>query len=257
MTLFDTHFHIYEPETMPEILETAAKSNVRYLAAIGTDETDSAHLIKLTEDLPNVCCTIGVHPHEAAKAPLNNSFWKTLANHDTVRAVGEIGLDYYYEHSDRNAQWTAFEFFLELAAEVNLPAVIHCRDAYDDCAAILRDNLQNNQSFVIHSYSGTPEWADEIMELSPNAFFSFNGMVTFKKADNIREALARIPLDRVLLETDAPYLAPVPHRGKPNHPAYVLHVAERIALEKDCSLEEIAEITTANGQRFFDFYVNP
>jgi len=166
-----------------------------------------------------------------------------------VVAVGEIGLDYHYEHSPRNRQQEVFRRFLQLAGERNLPAAIHCRDAFADCLAILDETLLPGQRFEIHSFTGTPAEAEQV--LARGAFLSYNGMATFRRAENIRETLAVVPLERLLLETDAPWLAPVPYRGKRNVPAYLRDIAVQIAETKQVSLDTLAEITTRNACDFF------
>ena len=247
--LFDTHFHI-EPEDDPDaLLADARQAGVEYFLAVASTLAEARRLVDVADTFENTFTTVGVHPHEAAGFDGDIEPYRQLARLPAVKAIGEIGLDYHYEHSPRDRQKEVLRTFLQLAAEENLPSVIHCRDAYDDCLRVLHETLADGQAVEIHSFTGDPDWARKVLALG--AMFSFNGIVTFKKAHNVRRALDVIPLDRLLLETDAPYLAPEPYRGKRNTPVYLPAIAERIAAEKGRAPDDIAAITTDNGRRFF------
>ena len=193
--------------------------------------------------------TVGIHPHDAAKATeASYERLRELAAHPRVVAIGEIGLDYYYDHSPRAVQRDVFIRQLNLARETGLPFVVHSRDASDDIMAILRDYGKGLPG-LLHAFTGSAPMADECMALG--YFISVGGMVTFKNAGAIRDAIADVPLERMLLETDAPYLTPVPLRGRRNEPAYVRHVAEFIAAQWGIDVAEIAPVTTDNARRFF------
>jgi len=247
--LFDTHLHLTPDDDAVELLAKARAVGVKHFVAAAGDFEDAVRAVAVACENDDLFATVGLHPHEARLFADDLVRYRRLAEHEQVVAIGEIGLDYYYDHSPRDVQRRVFSAFLTLAGEMRLPSVIHCRDAHDDCLAILRDTLAPGQSFVVHSYTGTPEWAEEALALG--AMFSFNGMVTFKKADNIRAALRAVPLDCLLLETDSPYLAPVPHRGKRNQPAYVADVARGVADVLDLPFADIAQRTTDNALRFF------
>ncbi len=247
--LFDTHFHIEENDDCATIIEEANEAGVKYLAAIAADLDESRRIAPLRSAHQNLFTSIGLHPHSAAEFDGSLEPFEQLLDEFGADAVGEIGLDYFYEYSDRKKQREVFGTFLEFAARTGQPAVIHCRDAYEDCLPILREFAKRLKSFVVHSYTGPVEWLDKFLELG--AFISFNGIVTFKRAENVREVLRLTPMNRLLLETDAPYLAPTPFRGKTNRPALMVHTARFIADFLDVDLDELARTTTANA---FDFF---
>lgn len=249
LELFETHFHIGPGDSVQALTSSAREVGVTRFIAVAGNLEDAERLPGVAAAHDRLYCTAGVHPHDAEKYSGDiNPFRRLLALPPTV-AVGEIGLDYYYKFSDPSTQRRVFTEFLSLAREVRLPAVIHCRDAYEDCLEILRDFADADSRLEIHSFTGTPEWAEELLDLG--AYFSFNGIATFQNAENVREALRIIPVDRLLLETDSPYLAPVPYRGQKNQPAYLVEVARKVAEVKEISLEELARVTTANAVSFF------
>jgi TatD DNase family protein len=225
----------------------------RFLVA-GTDEQDSRRALAVAAAEPGVVAAVGVHPHVARAAGGLASFRELLAAPKAV-AVGEIGLDYYYDHSPRPDQRRVFVAFLGLAAEVGRPAIVHCRDAFDDCLPMLREAAATGVRLLVHSFTGTPAQAEQVLGFG--ALVSFNGMVTFPKGDNIRAALAVVPVERLVLETDSPYLAPVPYRGRRNQPAYVVEVGKRVAEEKRLPWQDLARVTTDNALRFFGMRVAP
>ncbi len=277
MKLFDSHFHYYnrkkDKKTAEEIIVTpqdyyneVKSEQLAYMLCCGGDLETTEMSQQFAEEISNSFFAAGVHPHEAeafVKKYENNlqnalSEFNKFIGHEKLVAVGEIGLDYFYEHSERMIQCSVMENFLEFALENDLPAIIHCRDrdetnnaqAYHDAYKLLSDFKKDGGRFEIHCFAGTPHWCDEFLALS--AMIGISGIVTFPKATNIREILPLIPNDRLLIETDSPYLAPVPFRGKENKSCYVIEVAKRIAQEKNMSIEEIAEITTNNAFSFFN-----
>ena len=250
MLWFDTHFHI-DLEKAPrahDIIEGARQAHVGLMLLQGTSLEDCPQTISLAEQEDGVYATTGLHPH-TADTPYDRAQFLELASHPKVKAIGEIGLDYYYDFGDRAKQRLMFADFLKLAVETNLPAVIHSRDAFEDTFTIVQDNLPPGHPFEIHSFTGTVD--ESLQWLQAGAMLSVNGMVTFKKADNVREILHHIPLDRLLLETDSPYLAPIPLRGQENTPANIPLIGAKVAEELGLSVEQVADLTTANGQRFF------
>jgi TatD DNase family protein len=256
MELFDTHFHYYDKEQTPqEYYESIKIPELKYLMAAGADFEESRTAQRFAEEIENSWFAAGVHPHSAAEFE-NIGTFEEFRGHDKLAAIGEIGLDYFYDNSPRKIQRSVMEQFLALALQWNLPAIVHLRDAdekfdaYADGLAMLKDFAGDGGRFVVHCFSGTPGWAEKFLELG--AFLGVTGIVTFPRAINIRETLQVIPDERLVIETDSPYLAPVPYRGKTNNPGYVIKVAEKIAEERDRSLEEIAELTTSNALRLFN-----
>ena len=256
MELFDTHFHYYAVVTPSEYYDRAAAAGVKYLLAAGSTLEESRRSMRFADEIENSWFSCGIHPHEAEKSGARPcEAFAEFRNHPKLVAIGEIGLGYFYEHSERNIQKRVFGEFLKMALEWKLPAMIHCRDkdgcfdAYSDAFEMLKDFNSDGGSFVVHCFSGTPEWAEKFLEL--DAYMGITGIVTFPKAVNIRENLKVIPLERLLLETDTPYLAPIPYRGKENHSAYLVEIAKKTAAEKNLPLNEFSSITTDNAFKFF------
>lgn len=256
MELFDTHFHYYGSVPPEEYYERAAAAGVKYLLAAGSTLEESHRSMLFAEKIADSWFSCGVHPHEAEKSGEHPcEAFSEFRGHSKLVAIGEIGLDYFYEHSEREVQRRVFADFLKLSLDWNLPAIVHCRDkdgsfdSYSDSLSMLKDFYADGGRFVVHCFSGTPEWAEKFLELG--AYLGITGIVTFPKAVNIRETLNVIPMERLLLETDTPYLAPVPYRGKENHSEYLIEVAKRTAAEKNITVEELSSITTANAFKLF------
>ena len=267
MELFDTHFHYYGESSPGEyfrnVLAAAAVPpqgrlcvpERLWLMAAGGDYLESCRSRLFAQAVETAFFAAGVHPHNAEKYLAEQNDFLEFRNHPKLKAIGELGLDYFYEHSTHEAQKEVFARFLELALDWNLPAIVHLRDrdrewnAYEDGYELLAPFAERGGRFVVHCFSGTPDWARKFLSLG--AYLGVTGMVTFNRAQNIRESLAVIPDERLLIETDSPYLAPVPHRGTENHPGFLALIAARVAEERGRSLEEIAALTTANGMRFY------
>jgi TatD DNase family protein len=248
--LVDTHCHLGDAAFAADVaavLVRATAAGVGHVVVVGESPEAAAAALELAGKDQAVSATAGVHPHLASTWSKAGAAWLTeLLRDERVVAVGEMGLDYHYDNSPRDRQRAAFEAQLALAARVGKPAVIHARDADADVAAILRN--QPDALAILHSFSS----GDVLLEagLALNHYFSFSGMVTFKSWCR-DDMLRRVPLERVLLETDAPYLAPVPHRGKRNEPAWVVEVAKRVAEVIGVSVDEMGRITTENAIRVF------
>ena len=252
MNLVDSHCHLDDPkfdEDRDQAIERARAAGVDRLMAIGTGNgpPDLEAAIRLAERYPFVYATIGVHPHDASKAA-DDTFaqLERLARRPKVLGVGEIGLDYHYDFSPRDVQRQVFERQLELAGEAGKPIVIHTREAWDDTLGVLRKWTGGG---IMHCFTGDRKQATEALDLGFH--LSFGGVLTFPKAEEVREAARMAPDDRLLVETDCPYLAPVPHRGKRNEPAFVVETVRRLAEVRRRTAEEIAEVTTANWERLF------
>ena len=251
MRLVDSHVHLDDAKfdgDREETIERARAAGVEVMLAIGTGDgpPDLEAAIRLADRFECIYATIGVHPHDASKATAET--WTrmgALAAHPKVVAVGEIGLDYHYDFSPRETQRAAFERQLELAAEWGKPVVIHTREAWDDTLEILRAHWQGGG--IMHCFTGDEAQARQALDLGFH--LSFGGVLTFPKADGVRQAARLAPADRLLVETDCPYLAPVPHRGKRNEPAWVKETAQRLAEVRGCSLEAVAEATAKNFAR--------
>ena len=244
----DTHCHTQEQmvETgSDELLERARAAGVGRFVVIGTDVDTSTQAIEIASQHPDVWATVGLHPHDAVKGA---STIAHLATAPRVVGIGECGLDYHYENSPRADQITAFEEQIALAKQHDLTLVIHTRDAWQDTYDVL-DAQGMPGNVIIHCFSGGPEEARQCLDRG--AYLSFSGIVTFKNAGDLREAAALCPLDRILTETDAPFLAPVPHRGRPNEPAHVAVVGTALADLRGIAPAEFAGITTANALRAF------
>jgi TatD DNase family protein len=250
--LADSHCHLDDTKFDPdrdEVVERALAAGVERMLAIGTGNgpPDLAAAIRLAERYPFMRATAGVHPHDASKAtPGTFDELRRLADHPKVAAVGEIGLDYHYDLSPREVQRSVFARQLEIAAEAGKPVVIHTREAWEDTVRLLAQ-ARVEQAGIMHCFTGDSEQARQALDLG--LYIAFGGVVTFPNADSVREAARIVPDDRLLIETDCPWLAPVPHRGKRNEPALVVEVARRLAAVRGTSLEEIAALTTGNFER--------
>jgi TatD DNase family protein len=256
MHLTDSHAHLEFQQfdaDRAEMLARAREAGVGTLLAIGSGSgparLDAA--LPFAEQYPWIYATIGIHPHEAKLATeAHFAVLDKLARHPRVIAWGEMGLDYFHDYSPREAQHAVFRRQLEQARAARLPVVIHCRDAWDDCLGVLKEAwASSGLGGILHCFSGTLDHATAGMDMG--FLVSFAGNVTFPKAQPLRDLARRVPLDRLLIETDAPFLAPVPHRGRRNEPAYVVEVARTLANVRNLSAAEIAAATTANFRRFF------
>ncbi|HET9689705.1 MAG TPA: TatD family hydrolase [Acidimicrobiales bacterium] len=252
----DSHCHVpSEGLAAPaeEVLAAAAAAGVTRAVTVGTDAEHSAAAVAAARDLGGrhgveVWATVGLHPHDASQGVATIEPLLADPGRDRVVAVGECGLDYFYEHSPRQAQREAFAAQIALATRLDLALVIHTRDAWADTFDVLAAEGVPART-VIHCFTGGPDEARRCLDLG--AFLSFSGIVTFKNAGDVRAAAALCPLDRVLVETDAPFLAPVPHRGKPNAPALVPLVGAAVAAQLGVDVETVAAATTANAAAAF------
>ena len=251
MKLIDSHCHLDDEQfaaDREQVIERARAAGVTRLLAIGTGDgpPELEAGIRLAESYPFVDATVGVHPHHAVKAgPETFRRLKELLRHPKVLALGEIGLDYHYDFSPRGAQRDVFVEQLRLAGEAAKPIVIHTREAWEDTIRLLRENW--NGDGIMHCFTGGPAEAEQALALGFH--LSFGGMVTFPKAEQVRAAARLAPDDRLLVETDAPYLAPVPKRGKRNEPAFLVETVHKLAEVRRTDAERVAQITTRNFER--------
>jgi TatD DNase family protein len=248
--LVDTHCHLADAAYAPDradVLDRAWAAGVVHVVVIGESPEASDRALALADGEERLSTTAGIHPHEASRWSPDTAAWlRDRLLSPRVVAAGEMGLDYHYEHSPRSAQRTAFEEQLALASKAAKPAVIHAREADDDVAAVLRN--QPGVTAILHSFSSGPGLLRAGLLL--RHYVSFSGMVTFKNW-RLDQAILETPLDRLLVETDGPYLAPVPHRGKRNEPAFVRQVAERIAAVRGLPTDEVIARTGENAARVF------
>jgi TatD DNase family protein len=248
--MIDSHCHLDDAAfdaDREETIQRALDAGVEMMVAVGTGKgpPDLEAGVRLAEAHPQFLATVGVHPHDAAKAtPDTFTRLEELLARPKVVALGEIGLDYHYDFSPREVQREVFAEQLRIAVRHHKPIVIHTREAWDDTLALLNEHSATG---IMHCFTGNVEQAEQSLALG--FYISFGGVVTFPKATELHEAARTVPLDRILIETDAPYLAPVPRRGKRNEPAFIVHTAQRLAELRGITLDEIGRITTENFRR--------
>lgn len=256
MNIFDTHAHYYDKRFAEEYeggvdgaIEAALNGGVSHIVNIGTNLDSSRTCLALAEKYPSLYAAVGIYPHEAVYADIEEAITMLgeLLKHPKAVAIGEIGLDYHWDDVDKETQKRFFERQLILAEETGYPVVIHDREAHGDCLERIRQHPK--VTGIFHSYSGSAEMVKELVKLG--WYISFSGVVTYKNAAKTKEAAAATPLDRLLIETDCPYLPPVPHRGKINHSTYLVHTVAELAAIQGVSDEELIRITAENAKRVF------
>lgn len=257
MRIFDTHCHINSEEydnILEEVINRAHNQNVSDMMIIGTDLNSSKKAIEIATKYDNLYASIGIFLTDLARMKDNDlEELEKLAIHKKVKAVGEVGLDYHYDEINKEQQKEYFVYFLKLANKYHLPVIIHTRDADLDTLTILKENKNLLQDGgIMHCFSGSKEMAKEYIKLG--FYISFAGPITFKNADRTREVVQSIPLDRLLVETDSPYLTPVPFRGKMNEPKNTYYTLEMMAKLHNLSIEEMASITYNNSLKVFKIY---
>ena len=252
--LVDSHCHldyVTSGEELDAVVTRARSAGVGAFLTISTRLVRFPGVLAIAERYEDVWCSVGVHPHEADSEPdVTVRRLAELGAHPKVVGIGETGLDYHYEHSPRDVQQRSFRTHVAAARETGLPLIVHSRNAEADTARILAEEYRAGvYGGLLHCFSATRQLAEKALEIDFR--ISFSGIVTFKNAEEVREAARIVPLDRLLVETDSPFLAPVPHRGKTNEPAYVVHTAGKVAELKGMTAPELAAATTAN---FFDLF---
>ncbi len=251
--LIDTHCHLDDKrfdKERQEMIARARNEGVSRFITIGCGISNSTRAMGLAMVHSDIYFSAGIHPHEAEKAPDNFvEQLHTLASHPKCVAIGECGLDYYYNHSPKEIQLRVFENQIQLAHKLQKPLVVHVRDAWDDCIALLKKYEQQRSKTIIHCFTGSLEQAKAMIEM--DCILSISGVVTFKEPGALHEVVTQIPLEHLLVETDSPYLAPLPHRGKRNEPSFVFFVAKKIADLRGIPVEEVIFQTGKNAQRVF------
>jgi TatD DNase family protein len=252
--LIDSHCHLDFPDfqgQVPDVLARAEANGVAHLVTICTKVSEFAKVLAIAESDPRISCSVGIHPHEAADEPaVDTERLVELAQHPKVVGIGEAGLDYFYDKSPRERQRQVFATHIEASRRSGLPLIVHSRDADDDTIEELRIGAgKGGLTGVIHCFTSTQKLADAALEIG--FYISLSGIVTFKNAEELRTVIKTVPLDRLLVETDSPYLAPAPKRGKKNEPSFVKHTAEYAAELFGLSHDDFAVKTTENFRRLF------
>ena len=250
--IIDSHCHLdYEPlvNNIDQVLLNAKKNNITNLLTIGTSLDSSKKVLEIVSKYPNVYGAIGIHPNSTTgNLDKLDEIHMLKKKNKKIIAFGETGLDYFYKRSDKKDQIIAFEKHVEFSISEKIPVIIHSRDADDDTISIIK-KYHKKTNFLIHCFTGNLEFAKNLLNL--NCLISFSGIITFKKSNDLRDIVKYVPLEKMLIETDSPYLSPDPFRGKSNEPANVKIVAETIASIKQISFEQVATSTTANFNNFF------
>lgn len=253
MKLFDTHAHLTDErfnDDREALIKSLPENGIALVMDIACDVREAEKTMALVERYPHVYAVVGMHPHEAAETELVHlDQIKAYAAREKVMAIGEIGLDYHYDFAPRDVQKNWFALQLELAQQLKLPVSLHIREAFGDCMDILRAHKSGLKG-VMHCFSGSLETAFECLDLG--LFIAFGGAITFENAKKLSAVAARVPLESIVLETDCPYMTPVPFRGKRNDPTLLLHTAKKLAELQQKPLEKIAEATFQNGLRLFE-----
>lgn len=251
--LFDTHVHLNArqfKEDRTEVIERAFEAGVHSMVVVGFDEETIPLAIEIAEQYETIYASVGWHPVDAIHFKDEHlQYLDKLSHHSKVVALGEMGLDYHWDTSPKNVQANVFRKQIQLAKSVNMPIIIHNREATSDVIRLLKEENAEKVGGIMHCYSGTVSEVQTCLDM--NFYISLGGPVTFKNAHEVKEVAKIVPLDRLLIETDAPYLAPHPNRGKRNEPAYVTLVAEQIAQLRNIEYEEICQITTRNANKVF------
>ncbi|OGP73818.1 MAG: hydrolase TatD [Deltaproteobacteria bacterium RBG_16_49_23] len=251
--LIDSHAHLEMPEfrkDLSEVLQRAKDSGIGYIFTVGTERKDWRRALEIAGSHPSVYAILGVHPHNAREIDEKTyPALKELCKHEKVKAYGEIGLDFFRNHSPRDVQLKRFREQIALAKELRLPIVVHDREAHQETLEILKSEKAGENGGIIHCFSGDEEMAKACIDMG--FYISIPGSITYKNAERFREIVKSLPLETLLVETDAPFLTPVPFRGKRNEPSYVRYTAEKVAEIKKVSFEKVAEVTTENALRVY------
>lgn len=252
--LVDSHCHLDRIDLTPfhgrltEVLEIARKEGVERFLCVSINLEHFPQLLSIAQNFPGIQVSVGVHPGEQVSHEPDVEELIALAQNPTVVAIGETGLDYHYHHEDTRQQQERFRLHIAAARAVGKPLIIHSREARVDTLRILKEENARDVGGVLHCF--TEDWNTAYAAVELGFYISFSGIITFRNAVELREVATRLPIENLLLETDSPYLAPVPHRGKSNHPAWIRYVAEQIAVIRGIELTELAEVTTSNFLRF-------
>ena len=254
--IVDSHCHLdYSNlyDQLNDVVKRAEHNNVKYLLTICTTLESFERIKLIIQKYENIYGTFGIHPHETKKfTDVDSKFILNLKKkYKKIIGIGETGLDFYYNHSDKKTQKKSFTEHIKAALELNIPIIVHSRDAEMDTYEILKSEKKNsNLKILIHCFTGSKEFAKRLLDL--NCYISVSGIITFKKSTELAKTVSFIPIDRLLVETDSPYLAPLPYRGKFNEPSYIIHTVEKLSQIKNVSKENVISYTTQNFKKLFD-----
>ena len=252
--MIDSHCHLdHEPlfENIDDILKRSKDVGIKKLLTICTTFKSFDKIKDLVQKDKIIYGTYGIHPHEAKNDKVNSkTIIREITQNDKIIGIGETGLDFYYNHSDKEDQISSFEEHIKAALELKMPLIIHSRNAETETLEIFKKYKDSKLKILMHCFTGYDRFAQNLLEF--NAYFSASGIITFKNSEKLQETFKLIPLDRMLIETDSPYLAPVPNRGKLNEPSFVIHTAEKLANIKQISKLELINLTTENFNRLFN-----
>ena len=255
--IIDSHCHLDYPilfNNLDDVLKRATNNNVKYLLTICTTLESYEKIKLIVKKYKNIYGTFGIHPHETSKfQQVDKNFILNLKkSFNKIIGIGETGLDYYYNHSDKNTQKKSFINHINAALELDVPLIVHSRNAENDTYDILKNEKKNsNLKFIIHCFTGSKEFANKLIDI--DSFFSFSGIITFNKSNELIKTASSIPIEKILVETDSPYLSPSPNRGKPNEPSYIIHTVNKLAEIKNVANDYIMNKTTENFVNLFNF----
>jgi len=252
--IVDSHCHLDFPvlyDDLDSVYKRALNNKIKYLLTICTTLDSFEKIKKIINEYDNIYGTFGIHPHESNKHPnVDFEFIKNIKNnHEKIIGIGETGLDFYYKHSDKKTQILSFLEHIKAAKDLNIPLIVHSRNAEVETYDILKKEMSENLKIILHCFTGSFDFAKRLVDL--NSYISISGIITFKKNDELEKVVSFIPLKNLLVETDSPYLSPVPNRGKSNEPSFIVHTIEKIALIKNTSKELIMLNTTSNFEKIF------
>ena len=251
--MIDSHCHLdHEPlfQDLENVIKRSKEIGLEKILTICTTLDSFTNILKIIEKDPMIYGTFGIHPHEAKDNIVDtDQIIYHVKQSNKIIGIGETGLDFFYNHSDRDQQIKSFEEHIQASIKLNMPLIIHSRDAEDETYQILKNHEKDNLKILMHCFTGSKNFADKLLEL--NSYFSASGIITFKNAIDLQETFKTIPLDKLLIETDSPFLAPVPNRGKKNEPSFIKYTAEKLAEIKDVSFSEISSRTTNNFNNLF------
>ena len=251
--MIDSHCHLdHEPlnSDLENVIKRSKEIGITKLLTISTSKESFLKIKKIIKEDEMIYGTVGIHPHETKNNEINTEFLeKNIKDNKKIIGIGETGLDFYYNNSEKEKQIGSFRIHIEAAAKMNVPLIIHSRNAEDKTFEILNEYKNRNLKILMHCFTGTKKFAEKLLTL--NASFSASGIITFKNSEDLRKTFKILPLNKILIETDSPYLAPVPNRGKKNEPSFLYHTAQKLSEIKEISKSEISKITTDNFNRLF------